>query len=116
LREAPITATDAGSSSGRSDATVAPASRCSADLEARLAEDVEHRRILRERQRFEAADAVRRSQHRQPLQQHGAETLALKLVVDRECDLGARRIALEVRANRNRPQLAVDFAKGEQRC
>jgi len=58
---------------------------------------------------------VRRRQHRQPFQQYGAEPLAMEQIIDRERDLGARRIALEVRPGGNRPQLAVDLAQREQR-
>jgi hypothetical protein len=110
VREAPTTATAAGSSSGRFEqraqggdgrARIAPfggggaarwiereahvhalAVRLRLNLESRIAEDVEHRRVVRQRHRIESRDAVRCRKRGQALQQHRADPIPLEPVVD----------------------------------
>jgi hypothetical protein len=79
-----------------------------ADLESRVVEYLEHRRVFGQDRRFEPPESVRRGRRRQPLQQDRAETFALEAVGHRECRFGDAVAEVQIRSDRNRPQLAVD--------
>ena len=89
--------------------------RLRSDLEARLVEDVEHRRVLGQDRRLEAVDAVRSGHRGQPLEENRPQPLALNAIVDRERHFGGAGLERQVRADRDRPQLVLDDARGHQR-
>ena len=68
------------------------------DGEPRLLEDVAHRPVVGVRDGPEPGEAVPYRQQRQPLQQQGAQPLAVQGVVDRESDLGGGFVLGQVRA------------------
>ena len=74
------------------------------DLEARALEDAQHRAVVGQHLREEAADPHLAGLLRELLEQPRADALALQLVGDRERDLGARRVAQpHVAAERDDP-------------
>ena len=134
-----MTATARGSSIGRSDAAVARRWRASAEttpsadgvsverdvdaagrrfrsnLESRVAKHLEHRVVVGERRRLEAAEAVAGGDRGEPLEQLGRETFAVKAIVDGERRFGDARAGREVGADGDEPRVVADLPHGDER-
>ena len=85
------------------------------DLESGVAKELEHRVVVGERRRLEAAEAVIGRDRGEPLEQLGRETFAVKAVVDGECRFGDVRPGRKVGADGDEPRVVADLADGDER-
>jgi hypothetical protein len=78
-------------------------------------EDLEHRVILGQHHRLEADEAVGGGERGEPFEQGRPEAFALKPVGDCKGGFRGALAEIDVRADRNRPQLALDLPQRDQR-